>query len=117
MRFNVLIFSSILALMSCGMPNEQVFMSDLNAQQSAVDRELNLKGQFVCVCGIGGESSGYGLRLFDGNIIEVVFAREDLRSFFVEGQKVSVQGHYEQVEGIEIPVRNVFVIEAVALIK
>jgi hypothetical protein len=76
---------------------------------------IALEGTLTRMMAIGGESTGFGLQLADGNLIEIELEGDLVRNF-VENQKVSVAGKYKTVRGIEIPVRQVFVIKTMTAI-
>jgi hypothetical protein len=86
-------------------PTQKLFSSD--------NRALTLdtaEGTLVRMMAIGGESTGYGLQLENGSLIELELSSDQIPSF-VEGQKVKVTGTHKTVRGIEIPVRQILVVK------
>jgi hypothetical protein len=83
--------------------------------ENRVSTLIALEGTLTRMMAIGGESTGYGLQLTDGNLIEIELEGDLIRDF-VEDQKVSVAGKYKTVRGIAIPARQVFVIKSMTAI-
>lgn len=73
-------------------------------------------GTFQSVFAIGGESTGTALILPNGTIVELDLSTHGLDAFFAEGLRAKVEGHFVDVAGIEIPVRQVFVANAVTIL-
>ena len=74
-----------------------------------------VEGTLTRMMAIGGESTGYGLQLEDGSLIEIELSA-DLLPSFVEDQKVEVAGVYKTVRGVKIPVRQVLVVKKMTAI-
>jgi hypothetical protein len=76
-----------------------------------------LTGTLVRVMAIGGESTGTALMLADGSTVEIDLVEAGLEDWGMtaEGLVVSVTGRYVDVEGVEIPLRRVLVVESLEL--
>ena len=88
-------------------PSQKLFSLD--------NRALTLdsaEGTLTRMMAIGGESTGYGLQLDNGSLVELEISEELLPSF-VEDQKVEVAGIFKTVRGIEIPTRQVLVVKTI----
>lgn len=73
-------------------------------------------GRFVTMAAIGGDTTGYGLRLDDGRLIELDLATNGFHQQFVADEKVAVQGVLTEVMGIEIPTRMVLVVTSFSVL-
>jgi hypothetical protein len=71
--------------------------------------ELALTGTLDQIAGIGGESTGWGLWLEDGTLVEVDLATNNLDrgAASLVGSGVTIRGHYRTVNGIETGTRRV----------
>jgi hypothetical protein len=73
------------------------------------------EGTLTRMMAIGGESTGYGLQLNNGSLIELELSADILPSF-VEDQKVEVAGTFKTVRGIETHIRQVLVVKTITAI-
>jgi hypothetical protein len=89
-------------------------ITTLYSHDEAVVPRVTLQGALIQIMAIGGESTGYGLQLADDQIIEIALATQELLAGFEEGKKVEITGYYRSVFGIEIPERQVLVVETMA---
>jgi hypothetical protein len=94
-----------LALGGCGVSADE---QDLSASMA----EIRLEGVLKPLLRPGGESTGFGLVLADGRMVEIDLARHELVTSFREGQRVAVSGSWESREGIETRSRVVFVVSS-----
>lgn len=94
---------------------EQIYtegkVTTLYSHDEIVEPSVTLKGALVRIAAIGGESTGFGLLLTSGEIIELALETTDLISSFEEDKDVVVTGVYKTVYGVEIPERQVLVVE------
>lgn len=99
---------------------KQIFSESLSAPIFSYDFGgvplLGLDGTLTQIMAIGGETTGFALMLTNGNLIELDFATPALRAAFVEDNRVNILGNYKTVRGVEIPVRQVFVVESMTAI-
>lgn len=94
-----------LALGGCGVSADE-------QELSATLAEVRLDGVLKPLLRPGGESTGFGLVLADGRMVEIDLARHELVTSFREGQRVTVSGSWESREGIETRSRVVFVVSS-----
>lgn len=92
--------------------DNQGFLSTLYSDDRPVSVTVTRteQGTFTVLAAIGGETSSYGLRLKDGEVIELDLATHGFAAEFAEGLRVEVTGRMVQVEGVEIPLRTVLVV-------
>lgn len=87
----------------------------LFSAENGVSTLVSMQGTLTRMMAIGGESTGYGLQLADGSLVEIEL-EADLLPSFVENQKVEIAGKYKTVRGIEIPVRQVLLVKTMTAI-
>ncbi len=68
------------------------------------------QGILTSVQAIGGETTGYGLKLANGDMLELDLATNGFENQFVEDVKIDVTGTMKTVKGVEIPIRKVLVV-------
>jgi hypothetical protein len=78
--------------------------------------DASYTGELVRIAGIGGESTGYGLRLDDGRILELELAEAGFTDDFVAGRTAEVVGVVRSVEGVEVSGRQVLVVNSFRLV-
>jgi hypothetical protein len=89
-------------------------LTQLLADQDAGGEELT--GILTRVLAIGGETTGIALALEDGSLVELDLAANALleRGQALEGETVRVKGRYTTVHGVEIPSRQVLVVDGLS---
>ncbi len=98
--------------------DDQGFTTTLYSHDQAVAEEFRTEqGTLLSLQAIGGESTGYGLKLANGDVLELDLATNGFENRFAEGMKFEVQGTMTRVEGIEIPIRKVLIVTAMTSLE
>jgi hypothetical protein len=84
-----------------------LYSDDQPAQE---DQIATYQGSLQNLMAIGGETTGYGLQLADGRIVELDLRTNGFENLFVDGARFEVTGRMTTVQGVEIPTRKVLVV-------
>lgn len=82
----------------------------------AAIKTTSVSGTLLRLYAIGGESTGYGLQLADGKIIELALESAELINSFVDGREAKVTGTYKYIQGVEIPQRQILVVKSMTVL-
>ena len=78
-------------------------------------RDESLSGTMETVRAIGGETTGYGLRLANGSLVEIDLRKNNKQGSFNPGMVALISGSFETIQGPTRGPRDVFVVSQIAI--